>query len=74
MGTQFVRQSAAIYFQVLELRRLYCQPNAFNIAPNRTLQRAGFRYVFTQQMVPSPINFPQPVTRWMLDGRRPDTA
>ena len=74
MGTQFLRKSAAIYFQVLKLRRLYCQPNAFNIAPNRTLQSAGFCYVFTQQMVPSPINFPQPVTRWMMDGRQPDTA
>lgn len=66
MGTQFVSQSAATYFQVLELRRLYCQPNAFNVAPNRTLQRAGFRYLFTKEMTPSPINFPQPVTRWVL--------
>jgi RimJ/RimL family protein N-acetyltransferase len=68
IGTQFVRQSAAIYFQVLELQRLYCQPNAFNVAPNRTCQRAGLRYVFTKQMIPSPINFPQAVTRWVLDG------
>jgi RimJ/RimL family protein N-acetyltransferase len=68
MGTEFVRQSAAVYFRVLELQRLYCQPNAFNVAPNRTLQRAGFRYVFTKQMAPSPINFPQPVTRWMLEA------
>jgi len=67
MGTQFVRQSAAIYFQVLELQRLYSQPNALNVAPNRTLQRAGFRYEFTKQTTPSPINFPQPVTRWVLD-------
>lgn len=67
MGTQFVRQSTAIYFQVLELQRLYCQPNAFNVAPNRACQRAGFRYVLTEQMTPSPINFPQPVTRWVLD-------
>jgi RimJ/RimL family protein N-acetyltransferase len=67
MGTQFVRQSAAMYFQVLELQRLYCQPNAFNVAPNRTCQRAGFRYVFTKELRPSPINFLQPVTRWVLD-------
>jgi hypothetical protein len=31
------------------------------------LQRAGFRYVFTKELVPSPINFPQPVTRWVMD-------
>jgi RimJ/RimL family protein N-acetyltransferase len=68
MGTQFVRRSAALYFRVLELQQLYCQPNAFNVAPNRTCQRAGFRYVFTKQLTPSPINFHQPVTRWVLDG------
>ena len=67
LGTELVRLSAAAYFRALDLQRLYCQPNAFNVAPNRTLQRAGFRYVFTRQMQPSPINFPQPVTRWVLD-------
>jgi RimJ/RimL family protein N-acetyltransferase len=67
MGAEFVRLSAATYFRALELQRLYCQPNAFNVAPNRTLQRAGFRYEFTRQMQPSAINFPQPITRWVLD-------
>jgi RimJ/RimL family protein N-acetyltransferase len=73
MGTEFVRLSAAKYLRALQLQRLYCQPNAFNVAPNRTLQRAGFRYVFTQQMQPSSINFPQPITRWVLEPppRRP---
>lgn len=66
MGTEFVRQSATVYFRTLKLQRLYCQPNAFNVAPNRTLQRAGFRYVYTKRLAPSPINFPQPVTRWVL--------
>jgi RimJ/RimL family protein N-acetyltransferase len=67
MGAQFVQKSAATYFRVLELRQLFCQPNAFNVAPNRTLQRAGFRYVCTKHMTPSPINSPQAVTRWVLD-------
>jgi hypothetical protein len=52
------------------LRRLFCQPNAFNVAPNRILQRVGFRYVLTAEMRPSAINFPQPLTRWVLE--RPD--
>ena len=69
LGAAFVKLTAAAYFGVLELQRLYCQPNAFNVAPNRTLQRAGFRYVFTQPNVtPSAINFPQPVTRWVLES------
>src|SRR3954469_8899865 len=43
-GNVFVRQTAALYFEVLELKRLFCEPNAFNVAPNRTLQTAGFHY------------------------------
>jgi RimJ/RimL family protein N-acetyltransferase len=67
LGTEFVRLSVDDYFRTLELRRLFCQPNAYNVAPNRTLQRAGFRYVFTEEMQPSTINFIQPITRWMLE-------
>ncbi len=67
LGTTFVRLSAAQHLRALELKRLFCQPNAFNVAPNRTLQRAGFRYVFTKEMQPSPVNFPQPITRWVID-------
>ncbi len=67
LGTEFVRLSAVEYFREFELQRLFCQPNAFNTAPNRTLQRAGFRYVLTAEMQPSDINFPQPITRWVLE-------
>jgi RimJ/RimL family protein N-acetyltransferase len=67
LGVQFVRRSAELYFQMLELERLFCQPNAFNVAPNRTLQSAGFRYVQTEVAQPHPMNFPQPITRWVLN-------
>jgi RimJ/RimL family protein N-acetyltransferase len=67
LGTEFVRLSVEEYFRTLRLRRLFCQPNAYNVAPNRTLQRVGFRYVFTEEMQPSFINFPQPITRWVLE-------
>jgi RimJ/RimL family protein N-acetyltransferase len=67
LGTEFVRLSVEHYFEALELRRLFCQPNAFNVAPNRALQRAGFRYVLTEEMQPSRINFPQPITRWVIE-------
>jgi RimJ/RimL family protein N-acetyltransferase len=71
LGTELVRLSVEEYFRSLELKRLFCQPNAFNTAPNRTLQRAGFRYVFTAEMQPSIINSPQPITRWVLERRDP---
>jgi RimJ/RimL family protein N-acetyltransferase len=43
LGTELVRRSVDEYFRTLELKRLFCQPNAYNVAPNRALQRAGFR-------------------------------
>ena len=67
-GAECVRQSVALYFRLLALRRLFCEPNAFNVAPNRTLQKAGFRYVKTHMTVPGPLNFHQAVTQWVLDA------
>lgn len=68
LGTEFVKLTAAHLFAALEIKRLYCQPNAFNIAPNRTLQSAGFRYEFTKELAPRPTDFPQPLTRWVLEA------
>jgi RimJ/RimL family protein N-acetyltransferase len=68
LGAAFVRLSARRYFEVLGLRRLYCEPNACNVAPNRALQQAGFRYVLSHEAQPSTINFPQVTTRWVLDA------
>jgi RimJ/RimL family protein N-acetyltransferase len=67
LGTAFVRRSADVYFDVFQLERLFCEPNAFNTAPNRTLQRAGFKYLSTQKTTPGPINFPQVTNRWLLE-------
>ncbi len=68
-GSEFVKESARHYFRVLQLERLYCEPNAFNTVPNRALQRAGFHYLFTHETKPTPINFHQAITRWMLERR-----
>lgn len=67
MGAQCVRLSVEIYFRTLELKRLFCEPNAFNIGPNRTLQRAGFKYMKTHMTVPGPLNFHQAVNRWIFE-------
>ena len=66
-GVECVRRSAEIYFEQLKLKRLFCEPYAFNVAPNRTLQRAGFKYVKTYMTVPGPLNFHQAVTRWVME-------
>ena len=67
IGVNCVRDSADLYFSTLQLKYLYCEPNAFNVAPNRTLQKAGFKYVKTHMTVPGPLNFHQAVTRWLME-------
>jgi RimJ/RimL family protein N-acetyltransferase len=67
IGVECLRHSVDIYFERLKLKRLFCEPNAFNVAPNRTLQKAGFKYVKTHMTVPGPLNFHQAVTRWVME-------
>jgi RimJ/RimL family protein N-acetyltransferase len=67
VGVECVRRSVDIYFERLQLKRLFCEPNAFNVAPNRTLQKAGFKYLKTHMTVPGPLNFHQAVTRWVIE-------
>src|SRR5690606_13045032 len=69
-GAACVRKSVEIYFDQLKLERLFCEPNAFNVAPNRTLQKAGFRYVKTHMTVPAPLTFRQAVTQWVSERHR----
>jgi RimJ/RimL family protein N-acetyltransferase len=67
LGTVCVRESVAIYFSILKLKRVFCEPNAFNVAPNRALQKAGFKYLKTHMTVPGPLNYHQAVTRWVFE-------
>ena len=67
VGVECVRRTGDFYFEQLKLKRLFCEPNAFNVAPNRTLQKAGFKYLKTHMTVPSPVNFHQAVTRWVIE-------
>jgi RimJ/RimL family protein N-acetyltransferase len=67
IGVACVRRSVDIYFELLKLKRLFCEPNAFNVAPNRTLQKAGFKYLKTHMTVPGPLNTHQAVTRWVIE-------
>ncbi len=67
IGTECVRLSADVYFEMFGLKRLFCQPHAFNTAPHRTLQKAGFKFVKTYMTVPGAINYHQAVTQWVLE-------
>jgi RimJ/RimL family protein N-acetyltransferase len=67
VGAACVRRTVDLYFDRLKLRSLFCEPNALNVAPNRTLQKAGFKYLKTYMTVPGWLNFHQPVTRWAIE-------
>jgi len=67
IGAECVSRGVDIYFEKLRLKCLFCEPNAFNVGPNRALQKAGFRYVKTHMTVPGPLNFRQAVTRWVIE-------
>lgn len=67
IGAECVRRSADIYFRTFALKQLFCEPNAFNVGPNRTLQKAGFKYLKTYKTVPSYLNYHQAVTRWVIE-------
>lgn len=67
IGAVCVRKSVDIYFETLRLKRLFCEPHAFNVAPNRTVQKAGFKYLKTHMTVPGQINFHQAVNRWVIE-------
>ncbi|MUV02499.1 hypothetical protein GN157_02150 [Flavobacterium rakeshii] len=59
--------STAAYFNNLKLKKLYCQPNAFNPSPNKTLEKAGFRFVKEYITTPGSITFEQAVKLWEIN-------
>lgn len=66
LGTELVARSVREYLELFELERLYCEPHAFDVAPNRTLQAAGFAYVSTQRTTPTPLNVEQVTNLWVF--------
>lgn len=76
IGTQFCRESIAIYFDRLRLKRLWSEPYAENPAPNRTLVKLGFQFIKRYRTVPGPTAFEQEVNFYRLERptNRADSA
>ena len=66
MGTTLLKLTLPYFFNKLKLEKLYCQPYALNDAPNKTLQRVGFKFEKEYVTTPGSLNFEQPVKRWFL--------
>lgn len=65
-GAQLVRLTLPYFFRNLQLETLYCEPYALNPAPNKTLPKAGFRFVKTYITTPGYLNFEQEVNLWEI--------
>ncbi len=70
MGTELVKMSLPIYFDRFKLKRLYCEPNAQNEPPNKTLVKAGFEFLGSEEKIPGYINFMQQVNRYVIRRER----
>ena len=74
LGTRFFRLSADRFAEDFALQRLYCEAYAENPAPNRLLEKSGFRFVKRYRTIPGPINFEQDVNRYIRDFQFPGTG
>src|SRR5436190_11634651 len=66
VGTELVRKSLPFYFKNFELKEIICEPYALNPAPNKTLEKVGFKFVKRYTTVPGSVNFEQEVNQWSL--------
>ena len=66
LGTEFVKLCTPHYFNKFRLKRLYCEPNAMNPAPNQTLEKLGFEFIKEYATTPGWINYYQDVNLWCL--------
>lgn len=70
MGPEFVKKAVPHFFHHMELKKLVSEPYSLNPAPNRVLEKAGFRFVREYITVPGSLNFEQPVNRWELTAEQ----
>lgn len=66
LGTALVKMTLPYFFDILQLKTLWCEPYALNLAPNKILEKVGFEMVKEYITVPGFINFEQPVKQWKM--------
>jgi ribosomal-protein-alanine N-acetyltransferase len=70
LGADFVRMTLPKYFNNFNLSKIYCEPYAFNEAPNRTMKNVGFDFIKRYRTVPGYLNFEQEVNRWEMNREK----
>jgi ribosomal-protein-alanine N-acetyltransferase len=70
-GQELVKKSLENYFQTFKLKRVFCEPNAVNEAPNKTLQKVGFQLIEENLVcLPGMVSFEQPINRYEITRER----
>jgi [ribosomal protein S5]-alanine N-acetyltransferase len=67
IGLAFMKLSLRFYFDNFKLKKLFCEPNAKNLATNKTLEKLGFDFITQLDTTPGWLNFFQTVNRWGMD-------
>jgi RimJ/RimL family protein N-acetyltransferase len=65
-GTELVKLSLPLFFKNLRLKKICCEPYALNPAPNKTLEKAGFKFIKKHRTIPGYLNFEQEVNLWEI--------
>ncbi|GJM60238.1 hypothetical protein PEDI_07900 [Persicobacter diffluens] len=66
VGAQMVLESIPVFFERLQLKRLWCEPYAENKAPNATLKKIGFKFKKNYFTIPGSFSFEQSVNQYEL--------
>lgn len=66
IGSKLLKKSLPFYFENLELDCLYSEPYSQNKAPNKTLEKLGFKFIKKYLTTPGSLNFEQEVNQWKL--------
>jgi RimJ/RimL family protein N-acetyltransferase len=66
MGSNLLKMSLPYFFERLNLQELLCEPYALNPAPNKILEKIGFKFIKSHICVPGYLNFEQEVNTWGL--------
>ncbi len=66
LGLPLLQLSLPVFFDLLHLQQIICEPFAHNPAPNALLAKMGFMFVKTYRTTPGSINFKQEVNQWVL--------
>jgi RimJ/RimL family protein N-acetyltransferase len=65
-GTELVKMSLPLFFKNLRLKKICCEPYALNPAPNKTLEKVGFKFIKKHTTIPGYLNFEQEVNLWEI--------